>query len=65
MELGSTVKPAGACGAVTYRFDREGHRRVLWAFKGGAIYEDYENANMFMSDFDRTDWEVASMQHDV
>ena len=61
MELGSTVKPAGVTGSVTYRFDREGQRRVMWAFKRDAIHADYENANMFMADFERTDWEIVSM----
>ena len=58
MSKGLTVRPRSASGAVTYRVDSEQQQRILWAFKRVPSAADYENANMFLADFNKTDWVI-------
>lgn len=57
MERGAWVRPAHAAGSVKYKLDYENQRRIVWTFKRDPIEnKDWENANIFLSDFEATDW---------
>lgn len=57
MERGEWVRPAHATGSVKYRIDNETQGRIVWTFKREPIgNKDWGNANIFLSDFDATDW---------
>lgn len=57
MERGKLVRPNHATGAVKYKLDCENQRRILWTFRRNPQTEkDWESANIFLSDFEATDW---------
>jgi len=57
MERGNIVRPGHATGAVKYKLDDEGQRRIVWDFRHGPAF-DWKSANIFLSDFESTDWEI-------
>lgn len=59
MAKGKTVRPASASGSVTYRLDDESQGRITWAFAHNPVPQNYKSANMFLSDFNATDWVVV------
>jgi protein involved in temperature-dependent protein secretion len=57
MDKGAIVRPSNATGSVCYKLDHEGQRRIVWAFNRHPIRgTKWENANIFLSDFESTDW---------
>ena len=56
MQHGKIVRPSSATGAVCYKLDNEGQGRILWAFKRKPEHADFENAYIFLKDFEATDW---------
>jgi hypothetical protein len=60
MQKGKTVKQRSSTGAVQYKLDHEGQERILWTFKRQPENQDWENANIFLSDFRSTDWFVVT-----
>jgi hypothetical protein len=59
MDRGAIVRPRSATGAVRYKLDHEGHRRLMWAFQDHPADYRWENAYFFLSDQESTDWEVV------
>ena len=57
MDNGQWVRPASSTGSVKIKLDYLGQRRIVWTFarspQGNA---DWESANIFLSDFESTDW---------
>ena len=51
---GKIIRPSSATGTVKYRFSVDKQNRIEWTFDR----KDYRwnNANIFYSDFIRTDW---------
>jgi len=57
MKAGKIVRPSTATGTVKYKLDHEGQGRICWNFSRILTGRDsWENANVFLSDFKRTDW---------
>lgn len=56
MDKGLAVRPARASGTVKYILDQEGQRRILWTFDKFLCTAHWENANIFLSDFEAIDW---------
>ena len=61
MDQGAIVRPAGATGSVKYKLDDLTNRRILWSFDREPPKErrDWDGCNIFLSDFERTDWVVV------
>jgi len=61
MEEGLTIYRTTDTGTARYKLDNEGQRRIMWAY--ARVPDDYtfwENANIFISDFTCTDWDIFS-----
>lgn len=57
MEKGHTVRRSTDTGQAKYRLDDEGQRRIVWTFKRAPEERgDWENAFIFLSDFECTKW---------
>lgn len=66
MENGRIVRQRSATGSVRYKLDHEGQRRIMWTHAGkdmGSVVL-YENANIFLSDFEATDWIIYGDTND-
>lgn len=59
MKSGAIIRPSGATGSVRYRLSPDGQNRVEWTFSRDATSESWENANLFASDFESSDWTLA------
>ena len=60
MERGAIVRPRSATGAVRYKLDHEGQRRLMWTFQRDKSQYRWETANFFLRDQESTDWEVVT-----
>ncbi len=58
MNKGLIVSFKNITGAVRYRFDLEGQKRIEWAFKNNPGKSDWESANMFLEDIRSVEWIV-------
>lgn len=61
MDKGYIVKKNGITGTVKYKLDHENQRRILWTFVRNPVNKtgaEWDNANIFLSDFESTDWRV-------
>lgn len=62
MDAGRIIRPGSATGSVRYRLDNENQRRIIWCFPHDndphGISAKWDNANIFLSDFEATDWEI-------
>lgn len=59
MAKGKIVRPANATGAVKFKLDHENQRRIVWSFTDFPFeISEWSNANIFLSDFESTDWAV-------
>ena len=59
MDAGYIVKPKNITGAVKYKLDDEGQRRILWSFANQITYiMVWKSANIFLSDFE-IEWELV------
>lgn len=63
METGRIVRSKSSTGTVRYKLDNENQGRILWAFPSRndprGVNEEWENANIFFSDFKKIDWECV------
>ena len=55
MDKGHIIKQKSATGSVKYKLDHESQRRIVWSFYPPKDNR-WENANIFLSDFEATDW---------
>ena len=59
MSKGRIVRRSTNTGKAHYRLDRENQRRIQWVFCAGSTLEnEWENANIFLSDFECIDWVI-------
>jgi hypothetical protein len=59
MEKGLMVRRESASGTVHYKLDVENQRRVMWSFsRKNASPHIWENAYIFLGDFEATDWVI-------
>ncbi len=58
MAKGLRVRRRSSVGAVRYQFSRGGPRRIVYA-TGSELPRLWNNATLFASDFEATDWEVV------
>jgi hypothetical protein len=57
MDKGKIVRRFTDTGAAHYKLDNENQRRIQWAFTRDPHNEKkWDNANIFLDDFKRTDW---------
>ena len=54
MKKGNIVRPSSATGTVKYRFSVDKQDRIEWTFDKENFR--WDNANIFYSDFQKTDW---------
>ena len=60
MDKGLIVRRASDTGAAHYKLDSENQRRIVWAFtRKPHACDKWENANIFLSDFEYTQWETV------
>lgn len=65
MSKGCVVRPKNITGAVKYKFDNENQGRIMWSFTHKLKDAEWINANIFMSDILRTDWEIWDHNNSV
>jgi len=58
MDNGYIVYRTTDTGAAKYKLDSENQRRIQWAFTRSPDDASWKNANIFLSDFECTDWEI-------
>ena len=61
MDKGHIVRRSTDTGAAHYKLDHEGQRRIVWCFSRtpeSVLWNDWKNANIFLTDFECTDWEI-------
>ena len=59
IKKGEIVRPSSATGTGKYKLDHENQGRICWNFsKVLTSYDKWESANIFLKDFDRTDWKL-------
>jgi len=62
MKEGYIIRPGLATGSVKYKIDDEDQGRIQWSFDRAVSYgvKDFkwENANIFLKDFEKIDWEI-------
>jgi len=61
MDKGHIVRRSTDTGAAHYKLDHEDQRRIVWCFSWTPhliLWSDWDNANIFLSDFECTDWEI-------
>ena len=56
MKNGKIVKPSNITGSVKYKLDNECQQRICYTFARNIEGAKWDNANIFLSDFERTDW---------
>ena len=63
LKKGKIIRAKNIAGTVRYKLDNESQTRILWAFPKRAdpygLNEKWDNAYIFLSDFERIDWEVV------
>jgi hypothetical protein len=59
MMAGHVVRRSSVLGAVRYRLDTEGQRRLEWSFHRLADETCWENAYFFLYDQEATDYEIV------
>ena len=63
MDKGKIVRCKSWTGTVRLKIDNKYNRRIIWAFPNRkdpyGLLEKWESANIFLSDFEATDWEVV------
>lgn len=64
MDKGEIVRPANATGTVKYKLDSENQRRIMWCFNRDYDELNWSSANIFLSDFENTNWIVWSKYHE-
>ena len=58
MKKGHMIRPRSASGTIKFKLDDEGQGRILWSFaRYPTERADWDSANIFLSDFEATDWE--------
>ena len=58
MKKGHIVYRKTDSGAARYRLDDEGQQRIEWCFCRKMEKPEWESANIFLSDFECTSWEI-------
>lgn len=56
MQKGNTVYRTTDSGAAKYRLDDEYQARIEWSFTDSLIGAKWENANIFLKDFECISW---------
>lgn len=59
MAAGLMVRRSTDTGSCRYRLDLEGQRRIQWCFSPDAPRSEWDNAYIFLGDFECMDWEVC------
>ena len=66
MARGYIIQHANTLGAVKYKLDDESQRRIIWTHKDDPkSNSDWDNANIFLSTFESTDWEKWKVPKEV
>ena len=58
LDKGYIVYRTTDTGAAKYKLDNEGQRRIQWVFAHNSDNAEWKNANIFLADFECTDWAV-------
>ena len=58
LDKGLIVRRSTDSGEAKYKLDRENQRRIQWSFRRLPDDTQWEDANIFLSDFECTDWVV-------
>lgn len=58
MMEGKIVRPKNASGCVHYKLDNATNKRIIWNFtkEEGNFGSHWDSANIFIRDFESTDW---------
>lgn len=66
MDRGYIVRRSTDTGAAHYKLDHEDQRRIVWCFSrepDSLLWKEWKNANIFLSDFEYTNWIIYGEQN--